>query len=363
MSHKIRVGVIGTSDYADFMYLSFLKDYPRAELAAICGQNRERTEKRAAQYGIPQVYTDYRQMIQAGNLDGVIVAAPDDLHYEMTMLALEAGLHVICDKPLAISAQQALEMYEAAMKAGVKHQVTFTYRWIPVFQYLRDLIAEGFLGRCYHAEFRYLAGGGRQKNETNDWRYDQKRTNGNLADMGSHMIDMARWLLGEITRVSALLGVFVEVPTMDGDAVTPSNDTAFLLTEFANGAHGTILATRVAYLPNRGMQQEIRLYGQNGSLELNVNYFGVDEGVSFQGARLQDKQFQPLEIPASYGSFKAPFDWFNILARQSVGCRAWVDAILDDRPVTPSFYDGLKAQQVIEAALVSHQSGKWVAIS
>ena len=363
MSRKIRVGVIGTSDYSDFMYLTFLKDYPRAELAAICGRNRERAEERATQYGIPQVYTDYRQMIKDGNLEGIIVASPDDLHYEMTMLALEAGLHVICDKPLAMSAQQALKMYRAAEKVGVRHQVTFTYRWMPVFQYLHDLIAQGYLGRCYHAEFRYLMGGMRQKNREHYWRYDQKRTNGNLADMGSHMIDMARWLLREISRVSALLGVFVEPPTIDGVTITPSNDTAYLLAEFASGAHGSILATRVAHLADRSMQQETRLYGQDGSLELNVNYDGVNAGVSFQGAGPQEKQFQPLGLPASYGSFDAPFDWFNILAQRPVGCRAWIDAIVENYPATPSFYDGWKAQQIIEAGLVSHQTGKWVTVT
>ena len=176
---------------------------------------------------------------------------------------------------------------------------------------------------------------------------------------GSHMIDMARWLLGEISRVSALLGVFVEPPTIDGVTETPSNDTAYLLTEFASGTQGSILATRVAYLADRFMQQEIRLYGQDGSLELNVNYDGVNAGVSFQGACPQEKQFQPLELPASYGSFDAPFDWFKILAQRPVGCRAWIDAILEDHPATPSFYDGWKTQQVIEAALVSQQTGKW----
>lgn len=363
MNKKVRIGVIGTSEYADFMYLGLLGDYPKVELAAICGQNRERAEQRAAQHQIPFVYTDYKQMIQEANLNGLVVATPEDLHYEMTMMAVSANLHVICDKPLANSAQHALEMFQAAEKARIKHQVTFTYRWIPVFAYLKDLIQEGYIGRCYHAEFRYLMGGGRKIARRNNWRYDQKRSNGNLADMGSHMIDMAIWLLGDIVRASALNGAFVDVPDINQMKITPSNNSAFLLVEIAGGTHGSIFCTRLAHLADRFMQQEIKLYGQDGSLELNVIYEGPNAGAMLLGARNEENRFNLLPLPEKYGKFEPPFDWTEIMTQPGVGCRSWVDAILEDRPAYPTFYDGYKTQQVIEAALVSDQTGQWVRIS
>jgi len=155
MSQPLRVGVVGTSWWADWMHLPSLKDHPHAQIAAICGRDRVRADEMAAKYDIPQVFTDYRAMIEQGHLQALIVAVPDDLHYAITMDALAAGLHVLCEKPLASNARQAREMYEKAEAAGVKHMVLFTYRWLPQYQYLRELTTQGYLGRCYQADLHF----------------------------------------------------------------------------------------------------------------------------------------------------------------------------------------------------------------
>ena len=133
MSQKVRVGVIGTSWYADIMHLPAAQSHPQAELAAICGRNQQRTKEIAEKYSIPKTFNDYQEMIQEGSLDAVIIASPDNLHYEMTMRALEANLHVLCEKPLAMKAGQAWEMYQKAEITGVKHMTYFTYRWMLFF--------------------------------------------------------------------------------------------------------------------------------------------------------------------------------------------------------------------------------------
>ncbi len=130
-NEKVKVGVIGTSWFADLMHLPILSNYDRVLLTAICGRNRERADEMAAKYGVPQTYTNYRQMIDEAQLDAVVVASPDDLHYEMVMVALDAGLHVLCEKPVALNADHAKSMYDKAEAAGVKHMVNFTYRGLP----------------------------------------------------------------------------------------------------------------------------------------------------------------------------------------------------------------------------------------
>ena len=215
-------------------------------------------------------------MINQGDLDAIIVGVPDDLHYEITMQGLRAGLHVLCDKPLAITAQQAREMYEEAEAARVKHMVLFTYRWMPFFRYVRDLIDQGYIGRFYHCEFRFVMGWAREKEYS--WRFDQNRANGVLGDLGAHMIDLARWLVGDISRVSAQLGVFVDRPGVEGGRINPANDSAFLLTEFANGAQGMIHVSVVAQMADRFMQQQVKLYGEAGSLEIDIPYEGAEAG-------------------------------------------------------------------------------------
>ena len=135
------------------MHLPNLESHPLAELAAICGRHHIRTEEMAHKYDIPLVFTDYREMIEKGDLDAVVVATPDDLHYQMTMAALDARLHVLCEKPLALNSGRARQMYEKAEAVGVKHMVFFTYRWWPFYRYFKQLVEEGYIGHCYrHSE-------------------------------------------------------------------------------------------------------------------------------------------------------------------------------------------------------------------
>jgi len=107
IADAVRVGVVGTSWWADLMHLPGLSRHPRAELLALCGRSRDRAEALAEKYGVPQVFTDYRDLITHGNLQALVIATPDDLHYPIAMAALDAGLHVLCEKPLALTAGEA----------------------------------------------------------------------------------------------------------------------------------------------------------------------------------------------------------------------------------------------------------------
>src|SRR5919202_970105 len=137
---KLRVGMIGTSGWADGRLLPNLSSHPCADVAAICGRSRERAESLAKKYGIARVYSDYRQMIEKA--------------------ALDAGLHVVCEKPLASNAQQAREMTEKAEAAGVKHMVFFTNRWLPPYQFVAHLMQDGAIGRVFDCTLTYLSGFG-----------------------------------------------------------------------------------------------------------------------------------------------------------------------------------------------------------
>jgi len=364
MEDRIRIGVVGTSWWADLMHLPTLKSHPRAELAAICGRARQPAEAMAQKYAIPLVFSDYRDMLANADLQALVVSTPDDQHYQITMDALEAGLHVLCEKPLAMSAGQARDMYERASARGVKHMTFFTWRWMPHFQYVHDLIESGYIGRCFQCQFRFL--GGYARDGRYAWRFDRRHANGILGDLGSHMIDLARWCLGDIAQVSAHLAAFVDRPGADGQPPEPANDSAVLAVEFANGAQGTIQVSAVAHTGERGMEQQIILHGEAGTLEVAVCFEGAEAGPQIRGAR-HDEPFQILPVPDDlWGGVERTESFVSQLERlfltQPIGGRLFVDSILEDRPVSPSFFDGLKAQEVIDAALESHQSGRWVAL-
>ena len=361
MSRQIHVGVVGTGPIVDFLHLPALLSHSQAAVVAICGRNREHTDQFAKKYNISKAFTDYKEMIQQGNLDAIVVAVPDDLHYEITMQALKAGLHVLCEKPIALTERQAWEMYQEAEKVGVKHMVMFTYRGMPFFQYVHDLMEQNIIGRCYHCEFRYLMSGGR--NREYRWRVDPRRANGVVADMGSHMIDLARWLVGEITRVNAQLGMFIDYPGLDGEVMDPSNVLATLLIEFSNGAQGMIHASGITHVADRYMVQQVNLYGEGGSLEIDIPYGLPDVGATLRVAVNTDESFRMLDVPDSYWGSMNRTDLFELFTQMSFGARSFIDAILENRPITPNFYDGYKTQQVIEAALEAHKTGRWISIS
>ena len=360
MSDQLQVGIIGTSWWADMMLLPSLTSHTGAKVAAICGRNRERTGEMADKYNVPTVFTDYQEMIERGGLDALVVATPDDQHYPMTMAALDAGLHVLCEKPLASNAGQAREMLQKAETAGVKHMVLFTWRWMPHFQYMHSLVEDGYIGRPFHTQFTFQ--GGYARNADYMWRFDRQRANGIAGDLGSHMIDMARWFVGDVVKVSASLVTFVERQGINGRPLDPANDSSVILLDFANGAQGTVQASSVAAVSDHGMEQRIALYGEAGTLQAEVFFYGSERGAVLRGSQGDGEPEQILVVPDEYWGDVDRSDFTNsmipgVFEKQSAGPRLFIDAILEDKLPSPNFYDGLKVCEVVDAALKSAETG------
>ena len=362
MKEPIRIGVIGTSWWADLGHLPFLTSDERVKVVAICGRNRERAQAMATKYAIPQVFTDYREMIAQGDLQAVAILTPDDEHFAMTMAALDAGLHVLCEKPLARNAAHAKQMYERAEAQGVRHMTYFTWRWLPHYRYLRDLIAQGAVGRLYHAQFQFMAGNGR--NPAYAWRFDPQRASGALGDYGSHMIDLARYLVGDIRRVNARLATHAPRNGPDGRALYGACDTATLLIEFHAGGQATIEVSAAARTHDPVLEHAVILHGEAGSLTADFGLFSAPPKVQLANG---DSAFQALAIPADYLLSVDPAQpvgpqMGTLFSQPGMGSRSFVDAILSGQTVVPSFYEGWQAQRVIDAAIVSHEGGCWVEV-
>ncbi len=360
MVDKVRIGVIGTSWWTDTMFLAGFKSHPQADLAAICGRNRDRADEMAAKHQIPGVFTDYRELLDQGDLDAVVVATPDDLHYRMTMEALDLNLHVLCEKPLALNAQHARAMLEKAEAQAVKHMVLFTWRWQPHFRYLKDLVDDGHIGQCNYADFYTLAGFGLEP--VYRWRADGDRTNGVISDMGAQLIDFAHWYIGKISRVNAQLATFRDIPGPGDRPINPTNDTASVLMQFENGAQGVIRVSSVTHRGDRGGDKGVRLYGEAGTLEVDQIYFGPEAGATFRGVRDGEERYAEIPIPDTYFANMRNKEMFEPYYTQPAGPRLFVDAILEDEIIEPDFYDGLQVQEVIDAVLESSRTKEWVDI-
>lgn len=347
MSDPIRVGVVGTSAWTERMYLASLASDPHARVVALCGRRPERTREVAERWGVPRIFGDHREMIAAGGVDGVVVAAPDDAHHPMTLAALDAGLPVLCEKPLARTAAQAREMWERARAAGVAHMTMFTLRWLPPHRFLAELLAEGRVGEPRSFAFRFVHGLGVR--EDLRWRADPARCEGVLADLGSHVFDLVHWWLGPVVSVSADLRSFG--PPAGGGAPL-ANDSALVTLELASGAHGTVHLGSRAYVDDETPTQEFTVFGSEGTVEARLARPGTE--VRLIGP---DAGWRLVPVPERlYGA--APRDRPTaVFTTGSAGPRAWVEAIRTGRPASPDFEDGWRAQRVVDAALEAARTG------
>jgi len=364
-SHEktVSLGIIGTSWWVDAMYLPALKHHPNARVAAICGRNAERAGAMARRWDIPAVHTDYRELIARPDLDAVIIASSNETHYPMTMEALEAGLHVLCEKPLGLDYAQAVEMTELAVSKGVCHMTPFTYSQMPTTRFVKRLVDEGYLGRPYHLNLRYYTGFGREDSYL--WRFDGNKAGaGAVGDIGSHFFYLAYLFFGEITGVFARLDRLVPRPAVDPDGkpYPVADDTAIVTLAFANGAQGSIHASTVALEATPfGQIHQLELHGSEGTLHSFTDWDTVQE---VRGARIGEGPVRPLEIPEAIwlGARRDSVHntYRDVFRTQEVMARAFVTAIVEGRGVKPDFRDGAYIQRVIEAALLSHRQRRWV---
>jgi len=258
-------------------------------------------------FGYEKWCVGWQDVVGDERVDVVDIVTPNDTHKPIALAAAKAGKHIICEKPLALNAKEAKEMYEAVEKAGVKHMVGFNYRKTPAVIFAKQLIEEGKIGKVYHFRGFYLQDWPVDPDAPLSWRFKaSKAGSGSLGDLASHVIDMARYLVGDFKKVMAVTETFVKerpLPTSAYDAlarkVSPSkmakdrvdvDDMAGFFIEFSNGVKGSIEATRFAYGHNNYLAFEIN--GSKGSLYFNwernneLKYYSTEEHHTTQGYRV-----------------------------------------------------------------------------
>jgi predicted dehydrogenase len=347
MAELMKVGMVGTSWWADLVLLPLFSSHERASVSAICSRTRDRAEELAAKFTVPQVFTDYREMITHGDLNAIVVATPDDLHYEIVMAALDAGLHVFCEKPIALNAQHAKAMLQKAEAAHLKHMVMYSWHWLPTIRHAKQLIDNGYLGTLYHGHMHWVTGIMRDGDYS--WRRDAARANGVLGDLGSHLIHLALWFLGDVRSVSARLGFYS--PRKSEQIYTPANDYAHLTLEFSSGAQLQIQLSWVDHLLNP-LPVNVTLYGEKGTLAVEWAPAATFDTSLRAGQEDKEEQLHETQV----------IDLIDFFSTQPIGPRLFIDAIHDDQPIYPGLYEGYKVQQVIDAALQSHEHGSRVEI-
>ena len=365
MPEGVRVGIVSTSWWADAMYLPALAAHPQAEVVAVCGRNRERAEAFAAKWQIPQVYTAVEKLISSGEIDALVVASGHEGHYPITMQALNADLHVLCEKPLAMTYGQAAQMAALAAEKGRIHCTPFTYRFMPTNRYIKELLEDGYIGKPYHLNLRYYTGYAREP--VYSWRYNRAMAaTGALGNIASHFFYLAYWWFGEITDVFSLTGLFVDRPehTPEGELYERTEDGAYTLLRFANGAQGLVHASAVCTEQTAfGQRHEFDLHGAEGTVRSVIDW---DELQEVHGTRRGEGPTRPLPVPERvWGSVRRDTvhnTYRDVFRVEDQMTRGWISAIADGRPYSPSFADGAVVQRITDAAALSAREGRWISL-
>jgi predicted dehydrogenase len=358
----ISVGLVSTSWWSEVAYIQALQDHPHGRITAICGRDAGRTRERADKWNIPHVYTDYNTMMDSGEVQAVIVATPNVSHYPITMKALEAGLHVLCEKPLAMNYAETKAMADLAEAKGIKTLIPFTWSFMPAARYLKELIDRDYLGQPYDLNMRWYAGYARTTDYI--WRVDKGQAgSGVLGDLGSHFIHLAYWYFGEIAAISCHLGYMGQRPALDpsGQPYEPADDLAFLTLQFKNGAQGVIHLSYMANEEAPGAGHHMEFHGSDGALYHRFDFANVQQ---VSGSKVGDAALRELPIPdhiwagASGENFWATIT--DVVHKQDYMARGWLTNIAENKLIKPDFQDGAYVQRVIDAALKSHAERRWV---
>jgi predicted dehydrogenase len=388
MKKKVNIAVIGAqfmgkahshawsvaSKFFDLPYEPVLK-------TVITADTPEYTEAFAKRWGYRQFGGDWRKAVADPEIDVIDVCTPTYLHKEIVLAAAEAGKQIWCEKPAALNYAEALEMAEAADKAGVLHYLNHNYRRVPAVTFAKQLIDEGKIGKIFHWRGAYLQDWIIDENFPLSWQLQADKAGGGPHyDLNSHSVDLGRYLVGEIASVSAMIKTFIkERPlwvagtgtfgdTQIGGSAEKGkvtvDDAAFMTVEFENGALGSFNASRFA--GGRKNYNVFEIYGDKGSLAFDmermneVQYFNREESGDIQGFR---------SIPATLPGHPYMDAWWppaHIIGYEHAFIHAvkdFLDAMAGDTKIEPNLWDGVKIMQVLNAAMLSNEEKRMVSTS
>ena len=342
------------------------------KLVTICGRNESAAAEAARRYGYAGYTTHWQTMLEDDRIQLFDNGATNNAHAEPCIAALQAGKHVFCEKPLGRNGEEAKTMLDVATRAGVRHMVGFNYRFVPAIRQAYDLMRSGALGKIYHFRAVYLQEWVMPHYHTPMiWRLDKNIAGaGSMGDLGAHIIDLARFLVGEMKSVSAMTRTFTPQrprPDGSGDAVVDLDDAFAAVVEFENGAIGTLEATRFA--AGRKNHEVLEINGEKGSICFDLERMNELQ-VFWVGEQPKETQgFHDVMVSESYNPYWSNWwpqghmiGWEHTFIHELTH---FLDAIVNHKDVAPygaTFEDGYRNSVICDALLQSAQTRRQVDI-
>ncbi len=368
----VRMGVIGCGSIAEIAHLPSITQRKEARLVAVCDLDDNQAKATAEKWGAERHFTDYRAMFENANLDGVVIATPNNSHRNIAIAAAGAGVHVVVEKPLAVTNTEAWDIVNACKEAGVKLMVGCDRRFWTHNQWTKQLITEGIIGNLLMSRGSLHEHWYNYQNHVarTEFRLDCKVAGGAaLNDTGAHVIDLLTWL--NDSKVKRAVGVARRLAMPE--SYTQCDDTALVMVEFENGAFGTVSCNRFSPAVN----QMTELCGTEGTI-----FTATDATNPFQSwpmAVYTNKDFTVDTLPEVLSDYRWPeLFWVEDIIDEHVRKR-WVpicpprrpsnyermtehflDCIINDKPPLISGEDGARAVEVMCATWKSMETGAWV---
>ncbi len=338
----LKVGVVGLGMGRGHLS-AYLKD-PRVSVEAIADIDENKLSEVATKNNIPQTYTNAEEMFEKAGLDAVSIAVPNFLHKGLTLAALNAGLHVLCEKPMSVSLADAQEMKKKVEECGKKFMLNLSFRYNPMSQSLKKIVDSGEVGDIYSGRTiwhrrRGMPGFG-------GWFGKKEQAGGGpLIDLGVHRLDLALWLMGYPNPISVSGATYNHIASAEAAKQKKEftvEDLAMGFVRFDNGA-SLIVETSWALNQKEKELMETKLYGTKaGIVQRNKN-----EGYEFEALVYSEKEgmhtTQTVDIPA---------------AANSSTYKEFIDAITEDREPTATAEHGVKLQKILEGLYRSAEEGR-----
>jgi len=365
---ELRVGVIGCGRWAGWAHLPGWTRDERCRVVAVCDRDEGLVQAAADRFGVADAFTDHRRVIERDDVDVIDVVTGDEEHFTLTMAGLEAGKHVLCEKPVAHDYRDTLRARDLAASKGLGTKVGFTFRYSPAVRYMKELIDEGFVGEpyiynAYEQNSQWIDPQTPLRQVPPDPDSDRILVS-SLEGYGAPVIDLGHWFMAsDLTSVVGVLRNFVpERMIRETGRMQRANidDGDIFIGEFATGAICSVQSSFVTVGNYPGL--EARVYGSEGALICRlVEENGICE--SLKAASKNSVEFRELTVPNQFyppgGSSREL--WRTLFYANLT--HSFISEILDgDGLAEGDFFDGARVQEVINAVELSFRERRWVSL-
>jgi len=353
----IGVALVGTG-FGQKIHLPGLQTHHRTEVVAIYHRDLQKARSIATAHQVPHACHALDALLSLPEVQAVSISTPPFLHYEQAKAVLQAGKHLLLEKPTALNAREALELYQLARAQQVITALDFEFRFVPAWQYLAELLAEGYVGQKRFVKVDWLVPSRADASRPWNWYAQKAQGGGALGAIGSHLFDYIAWLFAPIQRLCGRLSTTIATrpdPATGEMKPVDADDTCTLILELVDG---TLCQAALSAVTYQGRGHWVEVYGDRGTLILGSDnqkdyvhgfrLWGSQAGQPLTELEIPDR----LQFPQTYEDGRlAPF--IRVVDR-------WVQSIDQAKVLGPSLREGVYSQLLMDLTHESNQTGTWV---